>query len=943
MPLLNIKTIEERVKALAGREEYDDELLFELLSAYGRSNSSITRLRNGSINVAEDPSQEYAQKNVVYYRNIADTSDATDANRSTKQLSPAERETRLLKAVQELRQHERVVRFTTRFVIVSDNQWLAAVDTKTNENRIFPIAQIDKHYTFFLPWAGMEKAQFAAEKHADTKAAEKMGKLFDALVGNNAVSLATDADRHGLNIFFTRLLFCYFAEDTDLFPKGAFTKAIASYTHEDGSDVARVITDIFAALDMADKSELAEHLQVFPYVNGHLFSADAPYQVPNFDRKSRDLLIELGRLIWKDVNPDIFGSMFQAVVQTGSRSELGQHYTSVPNILKTIEPLFLDDLKEQFDSAYNSVPRLEKLLSRIADIKIFDPACGSGNFLVIAYKELRRLEHAILDRLAYLSPKHQTLFSDSVVKIDHFYGIEIDDFATEVAILALWIAKHQMNQEYLDKFGFQLPMIPLRSMGQITCANACRIDWQEVCPHQTEDEVYLISNPPYLGSSMQTKEQKEDLAATYAGRKFSTNQDYISAWFIKGSDYIQESRAQLAFITTNSVSQGDHVALLFPTIFNMGLEIGYAYTSFKWSNNAKGNAGVTVAVISLRKSSKSPKYLFSNSVRNEVAEINGYLTPGPIVSLKRRPKPLSGFPPMVRGSQPTDGGHLNLDQTEYNALVQAFPETQRFLKKYIGAADYIRGNDRYCLWIEDQDVEAASLIPEVADRLDTVARFRSESKAASTREYAAYPNRFRQRAYKPTDSIIVPSVSSERREYVPIGFLGPDTVISNLAFATYNAEPWLFALLTSKIHMVWLGAVGGKMKTDYRYSNTIVYNNFPVPHLTGPMKEKLTRTALRILDVREYFCELTLAELYDPDTMPDLLRQAHAENDALVDSIYRKSGFESDEERLAALFKLYEKMTTEEAEAIEAKKAAKKAAKTTTRRRRKPRKRQHNE
>lgn len=359
MPLLNIKTIEERVKALVGREEYDDELLFELLSAYGRSNSSITRLRNGSINVAENPAREYAQKNVVYYRNITEPRETTDANRSTTQLSHAERETRLLEAVQELRQHERVVRFTTRFVIVSDGQWLAAVDTKTSENRIFPITQIDKHYTFFLPWAGMEKAQFGAEKHADTKAAEKMGKLFDALVANNAVSLATDADRHGLNIFFTRLLFCYFAEDTDLFPKGAFTKAIASYTHEDGSDVARVITDIFAALDMADKSELAEHLRVFPYVNGHLFSADAPYQVPNFDRKSRDLLIELGRLIWKDVNPDIFGSMFQAVVQTGSRSELGQHYTSVPNILKTIEPLFLDDLKEQFDSAYNSVPRLE--------------------------------------------------------------------------------------------------------------------------------------------------------------------------------------------------------------------------------------------------------------------------------------------------------------------------------------------------------------------------------------------------------------------------------------------------------------------------------------------------------------------------------------------------------------------------------------------------------
>lgn len=937
MPLLNIKTIEERVKALAGREEYDDELLFELLSAYGRSNSSITRLRNGSINVAEDPSQEYAQKNVVYYRNIADPRETTDANRSTKQLSPAERETRLLKAVQELRQHERVVRFTTRFVIVSDNQWLAAVDTKTNENRIFPIAQIDKHYAFFLPWAGMEKAQFAAEKHADTKAAEKMGKLFDALVANNAVSLATDADRHGLNIFFTRLLFCYFAEDTDLFPKGAFTKAIASYTHEDGSDVARVITDIFAALDMADKSKLAEHLQVFPYVNGHLFSADAPYQVPTFDRKSRDLLIELGRLIWKDVNPDIFGSMFQAVVQTGSRSELGQHYTSVPNILKTIEPLFLDGLKEQFDSAYNSVPRLEKLLSRIAGIKIFDPACGSGNFLVIAYKELRRLEHAILDRLAYLSPKHQTLFSDSVVKIDHFYGIEIDDFATEVAILALWIAKHQMNQEYLDKFGFQLPMIPLQSMGQITCTNACRVDWEDICPHDIEEEVYLIGNPPYVGSKKRTKEQTEDLVFAYASHDFSKNLDYISAWFIKGADYIQGTKSELSFVSTNSITQGEHVGLLFPEILNMNLEIGYAFPSFKWENNAKGNAGVTVVVVNLRNTSSRSKYLYLDGQQLEVDQVNGYLTAAPSAYLHRRTAPLSNIPKMQFGMMAYDGGNLMFDQREIAELVEDEPEASKFTKKFIGSSEFINGIDRYAVWVTPDKVEEAKKFNGIARKIEATKVYRAERGTKDASKLSEVPWRFREQ-HPPTDSIIVPRVSSERRDYAPMGYLGPDTVISDSAFAIYDAEPWLFALLTSKIHMAWLSAVGGRMKTDYRYSNTIVYNNFPVPHLTGPMKEKLTQTALRILDVREYFCEFTLAELYDPDTMPDLLRQAHAENDALVDSIYRKSGFESDEERLAALFRLYEKMTAEEVEAIEAEKAAKKAAKTTTRRRRKTKK-----
>lgn len=925
MPPLNLKTIEERVSTLAGQEEYSDELLFDLLAAYGRANSSITRLRNGSLNVAEDPTREYALKNAVYYRNIS-----TDSP-----LTSAERETRLLSAVEELRTHERAVRYTTRFAIASDHQWMAAVDTKTSENRIFPIRELNKHYALFLPWAGMEKAQFAAEKHADTKAAEKMGKLFDALVTANAVSLATDDDRHGLNIFFTRLLFCYFAEDTGLFPDGAFTKAIASQTQEDGSDVAEIITDIFAALDEPTKDHLPAHLQDFPYVNGRLFSADAAYQVPQFDRQSRNLLIELGRLIWKDINPDIFGSMFQAVVQSGSRSELGQHYTSVPNILKTIEPLFLDALKDQFHESYDSVDKLEKLLARIGKIKVFDPACGSGNFLVIAYKELRRLEHAILDRLAALSPKHQTLFSDSVIKIDHFYGIEIDDFATEVAILALWIAKHQMNQEFKEKFGTEPPMIPLRSMGQITCGNACRVDWEGICPHEPEEEVYLIGNPPYLGSSMQSKDQKEDLARAYAGREFSTNQDYISAWFIKGADYICNSKARLAFITTNSVSQGDHVSLLFPTLFGMGLEIGYAYTSFKWSNNAKGNAGVTVAVISLRNIQTESKFLYSDFLRNEVQEINGYLIAGPEIGLGRRSQPLfSGFPSMVRGSQATDGGHLILDQGEYDELLDSAPEARKFIKKYAGASDFIRGDDRYCLWIEDEDVDDASQISPISRRLEAVARMRLESKAASTRDYAQFPNRFRQRAYKPTESIIVPRVSSERREYAPVGYLGPDTVISDAAFAVYDAEPWLFALLTSKMHMVWLKAVGGKMETRYRYSNTIVYNNFPVPHLTGPMKEKLTQAALRILDVREYFCECTLSELYDPDKMPDLLREAHAQNDVLVDTIYRKSGFDSDEERLAGLFKLYEKMTAEEAEAAEAEKAAKASKKKATVRRR---------
>lgn len=577
MAVLGIKTIEERVKALAGRDHYTDDILFDLLAAYGRSKSNITRLRNGSINVAEHPERgEYAQKNTVYYHPITpETDQPVDGAAAT-----ATRETQFLTELERLRTHERVVRFSTRFIIITDYTHCAVLDTKTNENRVFPLAEIDKHYAFFLPWAGMEKAQFIPERPADTKAAERMGELFDALHTTNTLRLETDEDRHGLNIFFTRLLFCYFAEDTGLFPDGSFTKTIASHTREDGADTAEVITEIFNALDEEDKTDLPAHLQVFPYVNGSLFSKNASFQVPSFDKRSRDLLIHMGRLIWQDINPDIFGSMFQAVVHTGARGELGQHYTSVPNILKTIEPLFLDELREEFDKAYSSIPKLERLLGRIGRIKVFDPACGSGNFLVIAYKELRRLEHAILDRLAYLSPKHQVMFTDSVVRIDHFYGIEIDDFAAEVAVLALWIAKHQMNTEFKEKFGAELPLIPLKQMGQITRGNACRVDWDKVCPHKKDEEVYLIGNPPYVGAKKRSAEQTADLVAAYGDKKFSKNADYISAWFIKGGKYIAGSRAELAFVTTNSINQGEHVALLFPDLFAMGLEIGYAYTSF---------------------------------------------------------------------------------------------------------------------------------------------------------------------------------------------------------------------------------------------------------------------------------------------------------------------------------------------------------------------------
>ena len=899
---LSVRELEERVGALAGRKYFSQELLYDLLAAYGRSASSITRLRKGDLNVARHPEAgEVAQKNVVYFRPVPRES-STDE---------------LLELMGELTDAEYVTRYSPRFVLVTDYHRLLAYDTHTRETLNTPLGEIGQYVAFFLPWAGMEKTNYISEHHADRKAADKMAVLFDELLKVTPSLKETPQSRHNLNTFFSRLLFCFFAEDTEVFTSNQFTNAVGSLTLKDGSDTHEVIAQIFAALDAEAREDKPAVAAGFPYVNGRLFAVQSGQYVPVFNRRARELLLELGALQWGDINPDIFGSMFQSVIDAGQRANLGQHYTSVPNILQTIEPLFLDDLKAQLEAAEGSTKRLRKLLDRIAGIKVFDPACGSGNFLVIAYKELRKLEHAILEKLQELSGDYQSqLLLESRIRIENFYGIEIDDFPAEIAVLSLWIAKHQMNVEFKQKFGTSIPLIPLREAGAIRCDNAARLDWQEVCPNNGEEEIYLIGNPPYVGSSMQTKEQKEDFSIVFGKRKYGKNLDYVSLWFIKGADYISRSNSQLAFVATNSIVQGLHISMLFPHILTEHVEIGYAYTSFKWTNNAKGNAGVTVIVLSLRPEGiKSPKYIFSGGVRTEAKNINWYLLDSPNIVLDSPRHPISNeFPPMVYGNKPSDGGNLFLDILEYQDLVTAHPDAKKYTHPILGSAEFINGKDRWCLWITDEQVKDASEIPPIAERLERVRAMRLCSKAAITREFASQPHRFLQLSYKKTDSLIVPRVSSERREYIPIGYLGPDTVISDSAFAVYDAEPWLFALLTSRMHMVWTRTVGGRMKTDYRYSNTVVYNNFPVPELSARAKSELTDAALRVLDVREYHSEMTLAQLYDPDTMPQDLRLAHEQLDLLVDSLYRDTPFASDDERLKRLFNLYLKQTGGDAE-----------------------------
>lgn len=890
MARLNLKTVEERVAPLGGRESYDREFIFDLLLAYGKPQGNVTRLRKGSLNVADDPGTEVAQKNVVYFKE-------TTGNP--------------LAVIDELKTSPTVVRYRTRFVVVTDYTELLAVDSKTGENLMIPIRDIDKHFTFFLPWAGMEKVQYVTEAHADVKAAERMGKLFDELLAANPGLMDAKDDRHGLNVFFARLLFCFFAEDTEIFADGQFTNAVGSHTQPDGSDVDEFLTALFEALDTETAADKPNYLAGFPYVNGRLFTMDAAQTVPTFTKTARQLLIDLGNLNWSQINPDIFGSMFQAVVTPHERSNLGQHYTSVPNILKTIEPLFLDGLREQLDSGFDSVRKLEALLERISAIKVFDPACGSGNFLVIAYKELRKLEHAILERLAELDQKHQVLFAESKISIENFYGIELADFASEVAILSLWIAKHQMNTEFKEKFNLSIPLIPLKEIGRIQQGNALTVEWIEICPNSGNEEIYLLGNPPYLGSRNQSASHKRDLARISARYK---SLDYVSGWVIKGADYIRGTSARLAFVTTNSITQGEQVAILWPAVLGEDLEISYAYTSFPWSNKARGGAGVTCVVFSLRTRSEGPKYIYTDDLQHRAERINPYLADAANIWVSRRSAPIGvGMPRLGYGSMPNDGGNLILSDQERNVLVEDWPDVAPYIKGYCGADEFIKGKTRWCLVIPDEDIEQAVKIPEVRRRLEGVRAHRINSSEKSTNVLAAHPNHFYYFAHKQSDSIIVPSISSERRTYVPIGYVDPDVIGSNKALVMYDTSFWAFALLTSLMHMVWMRSVSGRLENRFQYSNTIVYNNFPVPPLSDAMKERLTVAALRVLDVREYHCEKTLAELYDPDLMPQDLREAHAAVDALVDSIYSMRGYETDEQRLSDLFAMYEAMTAEEA------------------------------
>lgn len=878
---------QDALERLNEKQPDGNELVYDLLRIFcGYGDGNIRRIRDGVGNKAKD-GRTVLVPNIIAYR----PKGAVDFHDEIKAMQA----------------DPKIVKHSPRLYVVSDGKIIVAYDPKEQDIYENEVSLMWKDFDFFYPLAGIEKIRNLEEAEADVKSAELMAKIFDEIRRHNDIK--NKEEMHNLNIFMSRLLFCYFAEDTNLFPEqNLFTNAIKQHTAEDGHDLAEFIDRAFFAMstnDPAIRNTLPKQFTAFPYVNGGLFKKRVP--IPTLSRRVRVLMIKCGDFDWKDINPDIFGSMIQAVVTPEMRAGLGMHYTSVPNIMKLIRPLFLDELRNEFNVAKDTkdTKRLRKLLARLSRIKFFDPACGSGNFLIVSYKRIRELEIEIWEALLQLGDSELPMSS---ITLQQFYGIEIDDFACDTATLSLWLAEHQMNNKFYSSLGVHIDALPLRPSGHIVCGNACRLDWNTVCPHTSDEEVYVMGNPPYLGSSMQDIKQKLDMSFVCGNFTNYKNLDYIAAWFYKGSLYIKNVKSRCAFVSTNSICQGDSVALLWPEIFSKGIEIGFAYQSFKWGNNAKSNAMVSVVIIGLQNKSNKSKRLYIKENYILVDHINGYLLPAPEIIVKRMERSISGLPKMVFGNKATDGGFLILTPAERDTIIKDYPNAIHFIKKYQGADSFINGEIRYCLWITKQGLSDALKIKPIKERINSVREFRLKSKALSTQKYADMPYLFKQRAHQEGVALLVPRVSSERRNYIPIGFVDSNTIASDATQVVYGADLFVFAVLSNNMHTLWLKTIGGKLETRYRYSN-LVYDSFPFPSINEKQKKQLIKLAQGILDIRDQHFDMTLGEMYNPETMPDDLKDAHHRLDLAVERCYRLEPFTSDEERLECLFNLYVKMT----------------------------------
>ena len=912
---MNAVEIEEAVSRLAEAPFDPEEFPFAFLEAFGNKPTTIKRLKSSSSNQSDLPGGVLQRNNI--HLKVCPEGEVT-ATLTVLRDSPA------------------TARYKAKFILATDGKSFEAENLADGETVACDYPDFHDHFGFFLALAGITTVKQIRENAFDIKATGRLNRLYIELLKDNP-----DWDRaerrEALNHFMARLIFCFFAEDTNIFhSNGRFTATIAQMSDRNSLNTHEVLSELFRAMSTPIKARAAAQIRNwadgFPYVNGGLFSGSV--EVPRFSKIARSYLLHVGNLDWTKINPDIFGSMIQAVADDEERGALGMHYTSVPNILKVLNPLFLDDLRAQLDAAGDNVRKLLNLRQRMARIRVFDPACGSGNFLVIAYKKMREIEAEINDRRGEPDRK-------SDIPLTNFRGIELRHFSAEIARLALITAEYQCDVLYRGPQLALLEFLPLKADNWITCGNALRLDWLSLWPTGTgvklvaDDlfstpleqaeidfeneggETYICGNPPYQGSVNQTLEQKQDMSHVFASVfKRYKDLDYVAAFMIKAAQFNKVTGSSSAFVTTNSITQGEQVAMLWPLIFRQDNCIQFAHTSFLWSNLASNKAAVTCVILGLSAEPKHIKQLFDQDVLRNVANISPYLVATESVIVTKRTSALSEIGNMQSGNKPTDGGNLILNTEEKALILNQFPSSFRFIKRYVGSRELINSGGRWCIWVEDEELQSALEIKPIRERIENVASFRTNSQGKQANDKVTTSHRFVFAPHSSRAAIAVPNVSSERREYLPCEVTGAFTIVSNLASVIYDAPIWNMALIASRLHLVWIATVCGKLKTDFRYSNTLGWNTFPVPTITDQNKADLTRCAEDILLAREHYFPATIADMYDPDRMDTefpLVRQAHNRNDEVLERIYIGRRFKNDTERLEKLFELYTKMTTQQA------------------------------
>lgn len=921
---MNAVEIEEAVEELVAQPFDRGEFPFQFLAAFGNKDTTVRRLRSGSSNNSD------VAGGVLQRSNIHIATCAAGAVETT---------------LAALRSSPRTEAQKAKFILATDGDVVHAEDLTSNEPLACDFRMLHEHFGFFLPLAGISTVSEIKNNPIDIKATGRLNKLYVELLKDNP-EWGTPQKRPALNQFMARLIFCFFAEDTGIFREGLFSATIAQMSHaghgsgdERWGNTHEVLAELFRAMDTDTRHEgrldgrhrkeagIKSWADVFPFVNGGLFTGNI--ECPKLSRIARSYLLRAGELNWQEINPDIFGSMIQAVADDDERGELGMHYTSVPNILKVLNPLFLDDLRDQFEAAGDNPRKLRNLRKRIASIRVFDPACGSGNFLVIAYLRMREIENELI-QLTGDEPR-------SAIRLSNFYGIEIKSFAVEIARLSLLIAEFQADCRFINQHEARAMVLPLHRTGQIRVGNALREDWREVCPparmnpttehdlagptgqlaleensiaHALGGETYICGNPPYLGRKYQSADHKAELKRIFSSRSKDTlSLDYVTGWLMKAADYITDSTVQAAFVVTNSVCQGIQVSSLWPAIFSTGAAISFAYSPFKWSNLASRNAGVTVSILGIGKRGAALPRAFISQPDGTVTvrqthNINAYLVPGDDVIVAPTNRLSDDRKPMQFGNHPYYANALMLTAQEARDLVRGAPEASKYLRPLYGSQEFIDGVARQCLWITQDTLSDAETVTAIADRISAVRQAREEKTAdAQAIKLAKTPYRFRDQHIARSCLLVIPIVSSENREYLPVGLLGSQNIVHNRAFASYDAPLWNLALIASRLHWMWIGTVCGRLEMRFVYSNTIGWNTFPVPKLTEQNKADLSRSAGDILMARECHFPATVADLYEE--MPEDLRRAHEANDDILERIYIGRRFRNDSERLEKLFELY--------------------------------------